>query len=424
MLKIFLALVFVYMSAFGADIEVDREFNLLFFGAFGMIVIYNFAYNFVLKDVVYTHYFIFHLFVFVIMLFYTGLFDDALLEFSINGVPIGFFLLAALALLALSRSMLELDRTHKKIDEGIKYLQFILLFAFSLTIFPIGETVIVDITTVFIVLLAAGLLGLSAYLSFVEKNTYAWFFFLGFSSLLLSMIISLLSYFNLIEQSAQIMYIIEFSLIFEATVFSFALSHRHKETTLHLRQNELLFKELSHRVKNNLQSIISILSLQKSRASKDESKKYLQDTINRIRAIFMIHEHLQNSNVVAKVEMKTYLNRMMEPYKLLNTEVKFQIECADDLNLSLDKLTPLALIINELITNSIKYAFIDIEEPKILLAFTKDKEYQFIYEDNGLGYDEITESLGSLLIKNLSTSQLKGVYTIDAEKKFNFKIIF
>lgn len=424
MLKIFLALVLVSMSANASTVELQEGLNLLFFGAFGMIIIYNLSCYIFIKDNAYADYLLFHTFVFVIMLFYTGTFDDKLLEYSIDGVPVGIFIFAALALLSFTKNFLDTKSIHINMEKYIKYLQFVLLGLFAVSVFPVSNTLIVDTAIAFIVLLAFGLLSLSLYLSLVKREVYAYFYLLAFSGIFVSIIISFLSYFNLIGLSSDMKYVVEFSLLFEASVFSFALSYRHKETILSLKQNELLFKELSHRVQNNLQSIISILSLQMSRVEELAFKEYLQDTINRIRTISLIHEKLQHSKLVGEVNMQIYLESLLDPYKALHKEINFSLGCDEDIFLSIEKLTPLSLVINELITNSIKHAFSKTQHPSIDIRLHKNAGYTFTYEDNGKGYNEITESLGSLLIKNLSTSQLKGNYVIDSQNRYLFSLRF
>ncbi len=424
MLKIFLALVLISISANASTLELSEQLNLLFFGAFGMIIVYNLAYYITVKDIAYADYSLFHIFVFIIMLFYTGIFDEQLLEFSIQGVPVGMFLFAAMSLLAFTRDFLDVKSIHMKIEKYINHLVIILAVFVVLSAFSISNTLVVDIAITFIVLLTFGLLIFASYLSFAKRKVYAYFYLVGFMGLFVSIIISLLNYFNIIGLSSQMMYVIEFTLLFEASVFSFALSYKYKETALTLKQNELLFKELSHRVQNNLQSIISIISLQKNRVKELEVKEYLQETISRIRAISLMHETLQNSKQVGEVNMQTYLTALLEPYKALNKEINFSFSCDENLSLGIEKLTPLALIINELITNSVKHAFSNTEHPSVTLKLSSSDCYEFSYEDNGEGYTEFRESLGSLLIQNLSTSQLKGKFTINSKGKYIFSLSF
>lgn len=115
---------------------------------------------------------------------------------------------------------------------------------------------------------------------------------------------------------------------------------------------------------------------------------------------------------------------MIEPYRALNIEIVYTLNCEESLFLSVEKLTPLALIINELITNSIKHAFVNIKNPNISIRLNDDNGYMFVYEDNGNGYGEHNKSLGSFLIQNLSTAQLKGKYTVDSNEKYSFSLKF
>ena len=161
-----------------------------------------------------------------------------------------------------------------------------------------------------------------------------------------------------------------------------------------------------------------------SRVEEFALKGFLQDTINRIRTISLIHEKLQHSKLVGEVNMQIYLEALLDTYKALHKEIDFTLRCGEDIYLSIDKLTPLSLIINELITNSIKHAFFNTQHPSIYIKLHKNNGYTFAYEDNGEGYKEIKESLGSLLIKNLSTSQLKGKYHINSKEKYMFSLNF
>lgn len=301
MFKILSGLLLFFVYANAASFELQHEhLDFLFFGAFGMIVIYNLGYYIVIKDKIYADYFLFHALVFVIMLFYSGMFDDTLLEFSLQSIPVGFFLFATMALLSFSKNFLDLQKVYSDAERYIKYLQYLLLLFFALSVFPITNTnnIIINIAIAYIGLVALLLLASSTYLSFVKKEVYARFYLLGFAGVLVSVIIAFLSYFDIVYSSPNMNYIIEFFLLMEATLFSFAVSYKYKESILKLRENELLFKELSHRIHNNLQSVISILSLQKSRVEEFEVKNYLQNTINRIRSISFIHQNLQNSKLV------------------------------------------------------------------------------------------------------------------------------
>ena len=425
MFKTVLTLIVLSLNLQAAASAVTDPLNLLFFGAFGMIVVYNFAHYLFNRDKSYADYALFHLLVFIIMLFYTGTLDETMLEFSMHGVPVGFFLMAVMALLSFSKNFLGLSALHPSAEKYYRYTQFGLMGFFALTILPVTGTPLIGAAIIYVVAVLAALLGVALYLALVKKEVDAQFYLSAFTMLLVSVTAGLLGYFNLFYSQEDLYVLIEAGLLIEAGIFSFALSYRYNKMTLALRQNELLFKELSHRVQNNLQSIISILTLQKNRLEDTEAKNYLQETIERIGAIALIHKRLQQSNLPGEVEMQSYLEALVAAYKTLHAEVTFKLECDETLYLNIAELTPLALILNELITNSLKHAFMQTQSPRITIALKADDSgYILQYEDNGSGYLSTKRSLGTLLIENLSTRQLKGHYSVDVDNGYRYKLRF
>ncbi|MDF1879872.1 histidine kinase [Sulfurimonas sp. MAG313] len=425
MLKICLGLVLLFLNANASGLQSNETIDLLFFGGFGMMLIASFGYFMIIKDNAYVHYFLFHSFALIIMLFYTQTLDPKYLEFSMQGVPLGFFFLSITALLAFTRDFLDLKARVEPLALTLKYLQFISLGFFALSSLEVTHPFVLSLGVVFVIFTSVFLLGTSIYLSLIKKQVYAQFYLLGFLGIFTALLLSMLSYFSLVPAYTSLVQFIEFSLLVEAGVFSFALSYKHKVVSLSLRQNELLFKELSHRVQNNLQQVLGILSLQKRRVSDSSVKKHLQDTINRIMSISKIHQTLQHSNRVGLVPMQMFFNDFIEHYQALHEGIDFHIVCDEDLYLDIDALTSLAIIMNELITNSAKYAFNDISQPKITLSLSKKELYDFTYTDNGPGYKEITESLGSSFIKGLSTSNpLNGKFEIEHHNTFVYSLKF
>ncbi len=423
MFKILSLLILSSMALFASDSPLYEQVDLLFFGALGMMIIYNLAYFVVFKVNSYFEYFLFHCLLFIMMLSYSALLPSSFFTYNLENVPMVLFFISVLILTSFTRTFLELSRVEPKLDKLVKNFQFASLFFFALSLFEINNVYVVSLGVLYVIALSSLLLVISFYLGFVKNQINAKFYFLAFLGLFTALIFSLLSYFSLVAPSQVMTYFFEASIIFEATIFSFALSYKHRETQVALKQNELLFKELSHRVKNNLQSIISILSLQKSRLKEPILKEYMQETIKRIRSISLIHEKLQDTDVVANVEINGYLNSLTDEFRTLNTAVQITVECEDGLYLGVEKTTPLGLILNELVSNSFKHAFGNIDTPKIEITFIKTESgYTFTYSDNGNGYTEATESLGSLLIKTLSETQLKGSYTIVSDGEYTFTL--
>ena len=424
MLKIFFFITLFMQSAFANTLSSTESVNLLFFGAFSMIIVYNFTYFLILKSHTYFEYFVFHLLLFIMMLSYSGLFEAGFFTYNLSQVPVVLFMLAVMIFTSFTRSFLLLKTSSPKGDKVLKSFQYVALVLFAFSMWEIQYTPIIIFALLYVIALSLSILVISSYLAYRKNQTYAKFYLFAFIGLLTTLIITLLSYFSFIESSSNSRYLFELSIIFETVVFSYGLNYQYQETQLQLEQNRLLFKELSHRVKNNLQSIISILSLQKSRLDDETMKRYLQDTIKRISAIALIHEKLQQTAQVGHVNMKSYLNSFLEEFQTIDHRFKFNVACDKEIYLPIEKLTPLGLILNELVTNSLKHAFNKTTEPMIKIKLTHETYYDFSYEDNGAGYKIATPSLGTLLIKTLAEAQLKGKYSINHNGRLNYQLQF
>ncbi|HHH72323.1 MAG TPA: histidine kinase [Sulfuricurvum sp.] len=400
-------------------------YTLLFFGAFVMIIIYNLGYLIVLRSAMYASYFMFHASLFTIMLFYTGIIEEAWFNVTINDVPIGVFFLCVIFFLAFSRDFLDLGALLPKFNGVINKIIilnsiFLVLFAFSLTN-NFLENCVVGI----LIMEVLALLFLTGYLC-IKGNIYARFYLWSFSFLLGTFVMASLSYFGIMRPGEHLPLLFEMSILFEASGLSFAMAYKQKELDIHLRQNELLFQELSHRVQNNLQQMISILTIQMGAIENAAIKAHLEDTIRRIGSIALIHKTLQNSSKPGKVNMNVYINSLVKGYHGLHPSANFHVACDQQIELEIDKLTPLALILNELITNSIKHGLKGIKDAHIHISLQENKEMHFTYGDNGPGYNagSAGDSLGIKLIDLLSKSQLKGHMHVETVGKYCFTLNF
>lgn len=182
-------------------------------------------------------------------------------------------------------------------------------------------------------------------------------------------------------------------------------------------EKDVLLKEVHHRVKNNMQIIISLLRLQSNTVEDNEAISVIQNSQNRIMAMAMIHEQLYNSESLSHISARNYITDLSVNLKLaydMSESIELEHDL-DDVALDLEKLVPVGLIVNELLTNSLKHAFNNIQEhPTISISLKKDKADQAILTimDNGGGFDsnEFTEpqdTLGFELVKSLS-EQLDG----------------
>lgn len=229
-------------------------------------------------------------------------------------------------------------------------------------------------------------------------------------------------------------------IIKEKGKLNFALLQQKDEVTLKkklldqaLKEKEILLKEIHHRVKNNLQIISSLLSLQSKNIDDKAAKEALFEGKDRIQAIALIHHKLYRNDTYATIEMKSYLEDLIEQLsnsydsQLRNVRIKL---FTDDIVLNLDTVVPLGLIICELVTNSFKYAFKEIENPRLRIEISKSEDsYQLSIKDNGSGMKETFDflnspTLGVEIIQAL-TEQLEGTISYTStEKGTSIKIKF
>jgi two-component sensor histidine kinase len=179
-------------------------------------------------------------------------------------------------------------------------------------------------------------------------------------------------------------------------------------------------------MQNGLQQIISILSMQVASSENQEIKEHLEKSIKRISSISLIHKTLQGSVHPGNTNLHKYFSSLIKSYKDLNERVVFELVCKENIELDIEKLTSLALIVNELITNSLKYAFEGIKEPIIVITLEKKEQFYFTYEDNGIGFKKemVTPSIGTKLIEILSKTQLKGDLEVKTDSRYFFYLKF
>ena len=198
-----------------------------------------------------------------------------------------------------------------------------------------------------------------------------------------------------------------------------------------LKEKEVLLKEIHHRVKNNLQIISSLLNLQKEYVDDDKALNVLLESQNRVKSMAMIHENLYQSNNLSHIKFDNYIQKLVSTlfYSYNNKNQIKSIIDLEDINLNIDTAIPCGLIINELISNSLKHAFNDEKNGEIGISVKKiNNKYELIIYDNGTGFPkEIdfknTNSLGLKLVNSL-VNQIDGQIIIDKNQGTKFKINF
>jgi PAS domain S-box-containing protein len=205
-----------------------------------------------------------------------------------------------------------------------------------------------------------------------------------------------------------------------------------KEVIDSLHEKELLIKEIHHRVKNNMQIVSSLLNLQTNYVDEKETVDVLKESQNRVRSMAMIHEELYRSGDLTHINFVNYVQNLIQKllyaYNIDATIIK-PILKIENINLNMETAVPCGLIISELVSNSLKYAFPNGMAGEIYISLkSKEEKFELVIRDNGIGLPENfdfnkLDSLGLILVKNL-TDQIDGDLTINVTTGTEFIINF
>ncbi|MEJ2618197.1 MAG: sensor histidine kinase, partial [Ignavibacteriaceae bacterium] len=201
-----------------------------------------------------------------------------------------------------------------------------------------------------------------------------------------------------------------------------------------LIEKEILLKEIHHRIKNNLQIVSSLLSLQAGYLSDNKLQEVFNESRNRIKALALIHEYLYRSKELTKIDFAHYVNDLVH-YLFLSYRVdtnKYKLEMTlEDIDFDIDTSINLGIIINELTSNSIKHAFNFKNNGQNIIRIVlveKDDKVNLNISDNGMGLDDKinfynSDSLGFQLVQTL-VDQLEGNLDIKNNNGLEYRIVF
>ncbi len=198
-------------------------------------------------------------------------------------------------------------------------------------------------------------------------------------------------------------------------------------------EKDTLIREINHRVKNNLQIISSLLNLQANSLTDEKAMEALRDSHKRVKAISLIHQKLYGFEDIASIPLEEYINALFADLKMVYAANHVQMHChttPEGIRLDMESAVPVGLILNETITNALKYAFTDKATGKLLIDFkeNEDNSYTLFIKDDGKGlpqgFDpEKSSSLGFRIIKEL-TRQLRGKFSYATDNGTVFSISF
>jgi two-component sensor histidine kinase len=199
-----------------------------------------------------------------------------------------------------------------------------------------------------------------------------------------------------------------------------------------LKEKETLLKEIHHRVKNNMQVVSSLMSLQADRATNAEAQAVLTASQSQIRSMALIHEKLYSSGTLSEIEFADYvgslIKELLQMYHVAPDAVTITTDI-EDVRFGVDIAMPCALILNELVSNCLKYAFPDGGVGEVIVGMQyADGTYTLTVADNGVGFPadvdfRATGSLGMQLVTAL-VDQIDGTIDMNGENGTSFVISF
>jgi len=220
------------------------------------------------------------------------------------------------------------------------------------------------------------------------------------------------------------------SLVFASSLEARARRTIQEELDQQLAEKETLLKEIHHRVKNNLAVVSSLIKLQSEKARDEYHRSLLNECVNKIRSIADIHEIVYQNNSLSEISAVDYFNKLLDGIQAFYSQNDAKVDLVkniQDFTLSIEKMIPLGLIVNEVITNAYKHAFTERNTGLISFDLVKSKKsIELTIKDTGVGIakdSEFEPKLGMEIISDLA-EQLDAEYAIKASAGTEFSLVF
>ncbi len=432
----------------------------LFFGGILALIIYNIFLSIFTKDKIYLFYFLYLIATllqnqfFMYPYFYFFPMEDVEFVkkvFYFAVMYINVFVTFTMTLFI--RQFLN-TKLYPKIDLSLKVLIYIYIIYFVLQIFDlftVPQVIFFQFFTPYYFLWIG-------FYALYKKNPQAKFFLISWSFALLAWLSLFFQYLGIIPIKYIYEYTFETLIMSEAILFAISLAYRIRnlekkkndltkellekqkdeskrleetvklrtqELNKELKQNELLLKELHHRVKNNMQFITSLYALKLNENADLQMEEKLQDVERKIHAMSIVHQMLYNQKNIENINAKIYFEKVIE-----NIKSSFEMDNITfklDINASLDieEAIYCGLIVNELVTNAIKYAF-DGKEGCISINLNNHNNGILLeVSDNGKGLTKSDKmTFGQMMVESLATEQLEGNLEIKVDKGTHISLWF
>lgn len=416
-----------------------KIYLFIFFTIIATLLLYNLMLFIFTKDVVYFYYILYLSAVIFFQSVYLGIaqlyfFSNEVSIFVTKGT-IGYISMLIVPMILFSMEFLhtkQFKKTHTFLKLYLYMLPYIVLLSFDNLLFDLN-----------IMLIYFPLSFVLIYTSFRALNAgikEAIFYIIAWSFVIITLVFSVLQSLGVYDVFVYFAYINELAFALEALLFSIALAHRIKSLSEEkmlsdkkliefqqeeqelleslvdekikdlkgaLDEKEILYKELNHRVKNNIQMILSLIKLQIGKTNSQLTRDELVVTKNRINSISKLYEilHLKDAtkNIDTKIYFQNIVNNIKENFSK-DISIKYDITH----HIQINDLMYCGLILNELVTNSFKYAFN--ENGNIYITIHKiDNNVYMTVRDNGIGFSkENVNSLGLTIVETLAQKQLHG----------------
>ncbi len=421
--------------------ELEHQiYYLIFFSVLLTLFIYNFMLFLFTLDKAYFYYILYLLSIIFFNALFSGILSLYFPSYWLNNLLLklneGVVVLVFLFALLFAQSFLD-TKEFPRLD---KILNIILI---SLPLFGIlgYNNWIINANSFTLLLLMALFVVYVGFYALFKGQKQAKFYVLGWTIILIAfMLLGLEAIFHYDIRNYHLTYAPEIGFVLEALLFSIALAHRIKlgdETLLQfqkeeqirlealvkektkalsisLDEKEILYKELNHRIKNNFMMILSLLKLQIKRTSNTQTIDSLRVTQNRIKSISRLYEMLLLNDKSVRVNTNVYIRGICQNISI-NFASDVDIYYDIDYTIDNDSLVYVGLVVNELVTNSFKYAFGQSRGEIRIFLVKKGDEIILGVQDNGKGFTtKRSNSLGLTIVDILVEGQLQGSFTLDA----------
>ncbi|MGB3962058.1 MAG: 7TM diverse intracellular signaling domain-containing protein, partial [Sulfurimonas sp.] len=425
--------------------ENERKIYLfIFFAIICVLLLYNFMIYIFTRDKAYLYYILYLASVLFFQANYLGVAQLYLLSNAfailITKASMIYISFLILTIVLFTREFLGTKR-FKKLDFILKFYLFVTPFVAVLSY----DNFLFDMNIIiFFIPLGVVVIFIALY-TLYKGVKQARFYVLGWSFVVLSLIFINLRTIGLFDITHYFAYMNELVFILEALLFSIALAHRinilaqekieaddkliafqqeeqkRLETLVQqktqalsssLEEKELLYKELNHRVKNNLQMVLSLIKLQINKTELPQAKEELGITKNRINSIAKLYEILYLKKNLNHISTLDYFKTIVHPIEE-NFDKNVAIEYKIKQEIQQQDLIYCGLILNELVTNAFKYAFI---KDGVIMITTDKKDEKFVMQvqDNGVGMGtNAVDSLGMSIVDTLTKKQLGGELVVE-----------